>query len=323
MTFRAAWRRPAVYLCWALLCTGLFGTACASGGRSRGWSSGSSSSPYRGQGFSREDYRQARIANRYDLAAWLGEIETSPSAQQRARLGRDLEALLKSETDSSRRAEFVAMASLVASADKSFDSRLQLALERAPDSPLVLGARARYLENRGDAEKSDPLWLRAARHQDAPPFVLEGLARSQIRQRELEDAADTLELFLELRPQDEWALFNLATILLDPLDDPDGAFKILKSLATRRPDDLDVALNYATAALLSRRNEKALQIMKQTAQKFPGEALPQFNLAVYHADHGHNEAQAIRHFERYLELGGEHTLRVERWIRELKKETNS
>ena len=45
-----------------------------------------------------------------------------------------------------------------------------------------------------------------------------------------------------------------------------------------------------------------------------------WNLALLFTDHRRDPERAIRHFERYLELGGEDRMRVTRWIGQLQRE---
>lgn len=194
-------------------------------------------------------------------------------------------------------------------------------LRDAPDcSPYAEAQLGDVCLLRGNPEAARHFFQRAARAAPAHAPAWRGLARSLMAAGSASAAVDPWTQYIELRPEDPDALYQLAWALIAHRGRPRDARPYLERAVRLDPDNVAILLGRGTAALLEDRPDvdTAAASFQRALEIAPGDPDVHYNLGVLYADHAGDGARAIHHFERFIELDGDASGRVKQWIEELR-----
>lgn len=255
------------------------------------------------------------------LEAWEGAVATAAGPAQREELRRGLESVIARDPGASS-LPYRTLGLLLETDTGARERDLYRLRDRFSDSTLRGWAWAGLgitFHERGNAAAALDAFDRALDVTPDIPMALRTRARIQQGMGHTERAVTSLERYLELRPGDPQALYNLAWLHLNERHAPRDARPYLMRARTLLPDDPCILVAVGATALLQDPPDPdtAQEVLEEARRSDPEDPLVHWNLGVLYADHLQRPRDAARHFRNYLETGGTHRERVERWIREL------
>ncbi|MEZ6194777.1 MAG: tetratricopeptide repeat protein [Planctomycetota bacterium] len=266
-------------------------------------------------------WRDLRRANPRDLEAWVGEADGA-RGEMRATLHAEIESFRSGLTEKDDQAgDFRALSVFTDPANDpaAREAALENLRRQGDESAITRALLGRMYLERGEPARAESEWTPIEGVPFVPLFVLEGLAEARLEAAEREAALEAL-LAVEERGVDDFRLsYNVGTLLMEVREDYEGAAKRFARARHYHPDDLDVILNQSSALILAGKTKEGGRILEAALEDHPDSPDLLFNLGVFYADHENSPSKAIASFERYLEVGGEWKLRVERWLKELRE----
>ena len=147
------------------------------------------------------------------------------------------------------------------------------------------------------------------------------LARALMRSGQGTPSIDAWTRVVELAPRDPDALYQLSWALIHHGGRPRDARPYLDRALKLDPRDVAFQVGRGTVALLEEPPDRstALTHFQEALRLSPDDEDVHYNLGILFADHYDDPAQAIEHFQRYLELSQDGGERVRQWIQELKE----
>lgn len=131
-------------------------------------------------------------------------------------------------------------------------------------------------------------------------------------------AAAAYESYLQVRPRDAAALYNLGWIILTRRDSPRDARPYLERAHELLPGDVPVLIALGTALMTDGDARGAEPLFLEAARRAPDDPDVHWNLGVLYADHLDDRGKAVQHFERALEAGGTPRERILEAIRAIR-----
>jgi tetratricopeptide (TPR) repeat protein len=255
------------------------------------------------------------------IDAWEGAVDAVPDDQARLELDQELESRIAA-LGSDRNAA-LPLAALRAFLEPDLVRREELLYSLLePASPASGWPRAglgEIFRARGSPRAAIGFFEEATAQTPSCARAWRGSAECHLATGLDVEAVSAYETYLQARPRDPHALYNLASILARRRQRPRDALPYLERAAAILPEDVDILVNLGSVALMQDPPEVAnaeLAFTRALAVA-PEDPDVHYNLGVLHADYMSRPRQAIHHFQRYLELGGEGRERVQVWIDEL------
>jgi len=270
-----------------------------------------------------EAFRKLYLATPALHEAWFGALAAARSRKEIAAIREDLKRLWP-PAHGDEIIIFKTLRILLGENPENREKDLYRLAEEEKKNSLrgwaLLGLGLLYFE-RGSLEAAVDVLEQALKETDDIPLAHRLRARGLMRLHRYKDAIDDLESYLQARPFDPIALYNLGWILLNVRNRPRDARPYLERALLVRPDDPDILIALGAAAMLAPEPDLDLaeECFKKALRISPDDPDIHLNLGILYADYKDDPESAIMAFRRYMELGGIRKERAERWIEEMRR----
>ncbi len=197
------------------------------------------------------------------------------------------------------------------------DALLSRATDLAPDNAWVRYARGYREQTRGRLEAALAEYERALEADPGFPEALREAGETSYLLHDEETASERFERLVALDPEERGAVNALAAVLLERQEFV-RAEEVLRAFLEVRPRDADAEIALSAVLVDSGQWDRAAVLLDELAARHPRNAIVAFNRAVVAEVHERDFAKALGLYQQYLDLGGEDTLRVTRWMEKIR-----
>ncbi|MBI1849534.1 MAG: tetratricopeptide repeat protein [Planctomycetes bacterium] len=195
-------------------------------------------------------------------------------------------------------------------------SQIEAAIERDRSLPWGYFARAFEFVRESKFGEARDEFHRAARLGNPFPEAQLAAAESSLRLGDYAAAIDDLEVYLESRPNDVAARFDMAASLASVGRVAESQVEFARVLEAE-PRDKDARIGLGNALLRQGKVDEALAEYEEVAREDPTNPDPYYNIGIAYEGYKGDSASAVGAYQKFLDLGGKESLRVSRWIQRL------